>query len=108
MRVFSSRFVVGFNIPIDFFAVLVDKCVGDFYKETIPIPAHDGATGDSNGESVDTYDGGGKKRDWKWAVEHRLYPAFKAMFHPPSRLEREISIVEVADLHQLYKVFERC
>lgn len=45
---------------------------------------------------------------WRWIVEHRIYPAFRGMFQPPRTLSTDAAIVQIADLHQLYKIFERC
>jgi DNA mismatch repair protein MLH1 len=44
----------------------------------------------------------------KWMIEHCVFPGLRGMFAPPSLLQRNGSIVEIADLHQLYKIFERC
>ena len=38
----------------------------------------------------------------------RRYPGLRGMFSPPAQLQRNGAIVEIADLHQLYKIFERC
>ncbi|XP_070566210.1 DNA mismatch repair protein Mlh1-like [Ptychodera flava] len=46
--------------------------------------------------------------DWKWTVEHVLYPAFKAVLYPPSHFAEDASILQIANLPDLYKVFERC
>ncbi len=43
-----------------------------------------------------------------WTVEHIVYPALRHMFAPPARFATDKSIVQIADLHDLYKVFERC
>ena len=70
----------------------VARALARFYRDVVPVPADGGAAG----------------RDWQWATEHRLFPGLRGMFRPPKRLQRDVTIVEVADLHQLYKVFERC
>mmetsp|Transcript_11627 Transcript_11627/g.35028 ORF Transcript_11627/g.35028 Transcript_11627/m.35028 type:complete len:181 (-) Transcript_11627:2822-3364(-) len=41
-------------------------------------------------------------------MEHCVFPGLRGMFAPPAQLQRNGSIVEIADLHQLYKIFERC
>lgn len=46
--------------------------------------------------------------DWRWRVQHALFPGMRGMFAPPSEMARNGAIVEVADLHKLYKIFERC
>ena len=46
--------------------------------------------------------------NWKWTVEHVIYPALKQSFMPPTELESDRTIIQIANLHDLYKVFERC
>ncbi len=46
--------------------------------------------------------------DWRWTVEHVLYPAFKSTLLPPSTMADDASLLQIANLHDLYKVFERC
>ena len=46
--------------------------------------------------------------DWRFTVQHRIFPGLRGMFQPPAHLAKNSSIVEIADLHQLYKIFERC
>ncbi|XP_065845708.1 DNA mismatch repair protein Mlh1-like isoform X2 [Oscarella lobularis] len=45
---------------------------------------------------------------WKWIVEHVLFPAFRSILLPSKKLTEDGTIVEVANLPDLYKVFERC
>lgn len=45
---------------------------------------------------------------WRWTIEHVLYPAFKNQFLPPKQFAENASILQIANLHDLYKVFERC
>ncbi|XP_077979324.1 DNA mismatch repair protein Mlh1-like [Glandiceps talaboti] len=49
-----------------------------------------------------------KSHDWKWTVEHVLYPAFKSVLYPPNQFAEDASILQIANLPDLYKVFERC
>ena len=46
--------------------------------------------------------------DWKFTTEHILFPQFKSFFIPDKTVTTNGSILQVADLHDLYKVFERC
>ncbi|KAI8802640.1 mismatch repair protein [Cladochytrium replicatum] len=56
------------------------------------------------------------KRNWKveldpeyrWSVEHVLFPALRTHLLAPRTLGDGGFVVQVADLPQLYKVFERC
>lgn len=45
---------------------------------------------------------------WKWTVEHILYPAFRTLLFPPKSFAEDSSILQLANLPDLYKVFERC
>ena len=43
-----------------------------------------------------------------WAIEHTLFPALRTAFHPSSDFATNGAVLQVAHLHDLYKVFERC
>ena len=43
----------------------------------------------------------------RWQIQHVLFPAMKKYFVPPKRL-LERDVVQVANLPDLYRVFERC
>eukprot|EP00730_Choanoeca_flexa_P014730 TRINITY_DN6546_c0_g1_i1.p1 TRINITY_DN6546_c0_g1~~TRINITY_DN6546_c0_g1_i1.p1 ORF type:complete len:897 (+),score=246.67 TRINITY_DN6546_c0_g1_i1:3-2693(+) len=43
-----------------------------------------------------------------WTVEHVLFPAFRTMLKPSKTLADRGCALKVADLKELYKVFERC
>ncbi|ESP00174.1 hypothetical protein LOTGIDRAFT_141270, partial [Lottia gigantea] len=45
---------------------------------------------------------------WKWTVEHVIYPAIKSQLQPPNKFSEDTSILQLANLPDLYKVFERC
>jgi len=67
---------------------------------------------DVDQESKDSAEEGTEKTEqtenWKWTVEHVIYPALKQSFMPPTELESDRTIIQIANLHDLYKVFERC
>ncbi|EJT99224.1 hypothetical protein DACRYDRAFT_109945 [Dacryopinax primogenitus] len=49
----------------------------------------------------------GKRKGEEWQIEHVLFPAFRKYLVPPrGLLERDM--VQVAELRDLYRVFERC
>ncbi|PFH55200.1 hypothetical protein XA68_10393 [Ophiocordyceps unilateralis] len=48
-----------------------------------------------------------RRQHLRWALEHVLFPAFKARLLATDELARG-AVVEVADLKGLYRVFERC
>ncbi len=46
---------------------------------------------------------------WKWTMEHVIYAKAKTnLLHPPKAFAENMTFVQVADLPDLYKVFERC
>ncbi|OAD52098.1 DNA mismatch repair protein Mlh1 [Eufriesea mexicana] len=46
--------------------------------------------------------------DWKYITEHVLYSAIKESFLPPKHFTHDSTILQIANLPDLYKVFERC
>ena len=51
---------------------------------------------------------GGETTEWSHSVEHILYPAIKKLLLPPASCMTDRTLVQVANLPDLYKVFERC
>lgn len=49
-----------------------------------------------------------KHHPWSWVTEHIIFPAFRAELIPPRQMAEDGSVLQIADLHELYKVFERC
>ncbi|XP_062851880.1 DNA mismatch repair protein Mlh1 [Trichomycterus rosablanca] len=45
---------------------------------------------------------------WQWKVEHILFKAFRSLLIPPKHCSEDGSILQIANLPDLYKVFERC
>ncbi|NWU72739.1 MLH1 protein, partial [Pterocles burchelli] len=45
---------------------------------------------------------------WRWTVEHVLYKAFRTHLLPPKHFTEDGNILQLANLPDLYKVFERC
>ncbi|XP_067888372.1 DNA mismatch repair protein Mlh1 isoform X3 [Heterodontus francisci] len=50
----------------------------------------------------------GSDKSWKWTVEHVISKAFRTLFLPPKHFAEDGSILQLANLPDLYKVFERC
>jgi len=46
--------------------------------------------------------------DWRWTVEHVVYPAIRQVLQPHTDAETDRTIIQLANLPELYKVFERC
>ncbi|EZA54164.1 hypothetical protein DMN91_000425 [Ooceraea biroi] len=49
-----------------------------------------------------------QSHDWKYVTEHVLYPAIKESLLPPKHFAHDSTILQIASLPDLYKVFERC
>ncbi|XP_058035857.1 DNA mismatch repair protein Mlh1 isoform X3 [Ahaetulla prasina] len=47
-------------------------------------------------------------RSWKWTLEHVLYKAFRSYLLPPTNFREDGNVLQLANLPDLYKVFERC
>lgn len=46
--------------------------------------------------------------DWQSVVCNVLMPSIKRKLLPPREFEQTVMAKQILDLHQLYKVFERC
>ncbi|XP_031200120.1 DNA mismatch repair protein Mlh1 isoform X1 [Mastomys coucha] len=51
---------------------------------------------------------GSTSKPWKWTVEHIIYKAFRSHLLPPRHFTEDGNILQLANLPDLYKVFERC
>ena len=49
-----------------------------------------------------------KRQPWRWLVEHVIFPTLRTDFIPQTKMAEDGSVLEIANLHELYKVFERC
>ncbi|XP_049592275.1 DNA mismatch repair protein Mlh1 isoform X2 [Syngnathus scovelli] len=45
---------------------------------------------------------------WQWNVEHVLCKAFRSLISPPKHMSEDGTVLQIANLPDLYKVFERC
>ncbi|KAM4607765.1 DNA mismatch repair protein Mlh1 [Polymixia lowei] len=50
----------------------------------------------------------GELNSWRWKVEHVIFKAFRSLFSPPKNFSEDGSVLQIANLPDLYKVFERC
>ncbi|TRY55895.1 hypothetical protein DNTS_029136 [Danionella cerebrum] len=48
------------------------------------------------------------EKSWQWKVEHVLFKGFRSLFSPAKHLSEDGSVLQIASLPDLYKVFERC
>ncbi|XP_068203358.1 DNA mismatch repair protein Mlh1-like [Palaemon carinicauda] len=46
--------------------------------------------------------------NWKWTVEHIIYPAMRKSLLPPQHFAQDTTFLQIANLTDLYRVFERC
>jgi hypothetical protein len=51
-------------------------------------------------------DAGGS--EWRWCVQHVLFPAMRYLLLPPRAFANDGTVVQLVCTSQLYKVFERC
>lgn len=72
------------------------ECFESFSRETAAFYSNVSEDVDENGKT------------WKWITEYVLYPAIKDFFIPPKGFAENAAILEIANLPNLYKVFERC
>uniref|UniRef100_A0A2S2R9V0 DNA mismatch repair protein Mlh1 n=1 Tax=Sipha flava TaxID=143950 RepID=A0A2S2R9V0_9HEMI len=47
-------------------------------------------------------------RNWTWNLEHVLYPSLRKSFQPPKKFLEDGTLLKIASLPDMYKVFERC
>lgn len=45
---------------------------------------------------------------WRWKVEHIIFKAFRTLFSPLKKFSEDGTVLQIANLPDLYKVFERC
>lgn len=45
---------------------------------------------------------------WRWKVEHVIFKAFRTLYSPPKNFSEDSTVLQIANLPDLYKVFERC
>lgn len=86
------------------FCTFAQEC-GSLYSIQYDPFLHDsmGTSADQN-TSTSLY----KKTEWQWTIEHVLLAALRSKLIPPCSLAQNGSILQIASLHELYKVFERC
>merc|ERR1711874_155386 len=80
-----------------------EKCFETFSRETARMYAVKPAGRFDPGQHS-----GGEEDKWKYTIEHVLYPAIKKCLLPPEECGQDMTILQIANLPDLYKVFERC
>jgi DNA mismatch repair protein MLH1 len=90
-----------------------EECLDTFCRETArfyAVQANDpGARYDAKQHEEDDDDDEEKSEAWKSTIEHVIYAnAKKHLLYPPKARAEDMTFVQVANLPDLYKVFERC
>ena len=49
-----------------------------------------------------------KQLPWQWIIEHIIFPSLRCDFIPSCSMADDGSVLQISDLKDLYKVFERC
>ena len=105
-----------YNYIFFFFQVDWDneqQCFHDFAFEL----SHFYSTGEDSSDTASTIDNeqqhssvddSEEQKEWHHKVEHVLFPALRSYLIPPKRFSTDGTFLEVANLPDLYKVFERC
>lgn len=84
-----------------------ESCFNDLAKETAKFYRIQSDQHSQYGPSQHTADGS-DDNSWKYFIEHIIYPAAKQILIPPKVCATDMTFVQVANLPDLYKVFERC
>lgn len=73
---------------------------------TAPLPFEDEFTPDERAEEIALREQETKAE--RWQIQHILFPSFRRYLLAPKSLLDGKEVVQVANLPDLYKVFERC
>ncbi|KAK1831387.1 DNA mismatch repair protein Mlh1 [Podospora conica] len=89
------------------------RCFDNFLRELArfyvpePLPPDELPLGDGDGDDETRKEVEARREHVRWAVEHVLFPAFKARLVATKEL-MDGAVLEAANLKGLYRVFERC
>lgn len=85
------------------------SCFDNFARETAKfyrISPYESSQYDFSQHTMETEDL--DVNSWRQTVEQVIYPAAKQILNPPKICSEDMTFVQVANLPDLYKVFERC
>jgi len=82
------------------------KCFDTFLRELAYFYSLGATFSQNSGSEVSNGDEAHDKAE-RWQIQHVLFPAMRHYLQPPKTL-LDRDVVQVASLHDLYKVFERC
>ncbi|XP_022080123.1 DNA mismatch repair protein Mlh1-like isoform X2 [Acanthaster planci] len=100
---------VEWDTETECFQTFAREC-GLFYgiHKSIHLEEKDSKDKEEKESSASTSQASMPSYKWKWTIEHVIYPAFRAVLLPPKSFAQNASILQIANLPDLYKVFERC
>jgi len=91
------------------FRTFAQECSRFYAFKTDPYQSEDNSSKDDDTtEDSDGAKPSSSNCSWQWTVEHVLFPAFRTGLVPPSRFAEDGTLLQIANLPDLYKVFERC
>ncbi|XP_071450972.1 DNA mismatch repair protein Mlh1 [Hetaerina americana] len=67
-----------------------------------------GEVRDERSIAQDERTSGGRSKTWRHIVEHDIYSSLRKTLLPPKHFSKDGTVLQVAHLPDLYKVFERC
>lgn len=91
------------------FRTFAEECSRFYALKPDPFQNDDNSSkDDSETDDSNTAKSSSSSRSWQWTVEHVLFPAFRTGLVPPGRFSEDGTLLQIANLPDLYKVFERC
>ncbi|KAL6074310.1 DNA mismatch repair protein [Balamuthia mandrillaris] len=61
----------------------------------------------ASSSSASSSDEGNDRHSFEWRIEHVIFPALRS-FLPPRKFCNDGTVIQIAQLENLYKIFERC
>jgi len=90
------------------FQTFAQECSRFYALKPDPFQNNDNEPKDDSEEANVVKSSSSSSRSWQWTVEHVLFPAFRTGLVPPGRFSEDGTLLQIANLPDLYKVFERC
>lgn len=90
------------------FQTFAQECSRFYAFKPDPFQHDENSTKDVDTEDPNAVKSSSSNHSWQWTVEHILFPAFRTGLIPPSRFSEDGTLLQIANLPDLYKVFERC
>lgn len=90
------------------FQTFAQECSRFYAFKPDPFQRDENSTKDVDTEDPNAVKSLSSNHSWQWTVEHILFPTFRTGLIPPSRFSEDGTLLQIANLPDLYKVFERC